>query len=236
LSSLKETPWGEIRPKVDTFPIKYLFIVYFVGFFFPHIIFKDYTIIRLWSRSEHLAEFFQLIGYLCSFAFSGLILIRFRKYLKKVEKVLFLLAIFIFLFISFEEISFLDLVGGVQSLKEINVQDESNLHNLNIINNYIHSITAVICIFLGWFGWRIFPNNIAIPKRKFSLYFLFPSLFYLLSFASLSSPNNMFVPYHHEVFEFLISLGLFLHFLSALKYLSKVKKIDIIRNQKSINI
>jgi len=72
-------------------------------------------------------------------------------------------------------------------------------------------------------GWRKWPNLSSLPSRKYSLFFLLVSLFfayYDLSWAS----TVQHVRNDQEIFEFLLSTGIFLHFWQNFKLLINPKK------------
>ena len=222
-----QTYWGELKPSVDTFPIFYLVIIYGLGIFFPFLIYKDLTLIRLWSYKEHLSELFQFIGYFLAALICFLIIIKNKLALSFKEKILWLFLGLILFFIASEEISILDKIGnGISYLKDANVQNESNLHNLIIYQPFRYLIFVSGCLLLGFFNWIIWPNNFILPDKKYSLYFLFPALFSTIHYLSSLSTNNMDIPYHHEIFEFLVSTGMFLNCYE------KHKKLKLNRRKK----
>ncbi len=216
-SRLINTPFGEISPKVDLFPIIYLLIVYGVVFFLPFYIYKDYTLYDFWGRGEGLiSEQLQFLLYFSSSILSFLIVWRQRRVINRKQIIAWILFGLFCLFIALEEISLLDyLNGGFESIKQINAQNETNLHNLNLIQPYVHTSFIFSGLFFGWFGWRYLPNIQALPKRRYSLYFLFVSAFY--AYSDINSYTKMIscvfenCPFRQEVFEFLMALGLFLH-------------------------
>ena len=122
-------------------------------------------------------------------------------------------------FIAAEEISWGERITGfsLDSLKEISIQGETNLHNLPFFHNlFLDPLLIIICIFFGWIGWRRFPYLTSIPSKKFSLYFLITALYifyYEISWASTIEHirNDL------EIYEFLLSAGFFMHFLDNLK-------------------
>ena len=86
-------------------------------------------------------------------------------------------------------------------------------------------------LFFGWFGWKFFPNIEALPKKRYSLYFLFVSALY--AYSDINSYTNMITCvfenclFRQEVTEFLMALGLFLHcYNMAFKNISRRKKIS----------
>ena len=128
-------------------------------------------------------------------------------------------------FIAAEEISWGERITGftLNSLTEISIQGETNLHNLPFFHNiFLDPLLIVICIFFGWIGWRKFPSLTSIPSKKLSLYFLITALYifyYEISWVSTIEHirNDL------EIYEFLLSTGFFMHFLDNLK-LNKTKQ------------
>ena len=120
---------------------------------------------------------------------------------------------FLSLLIAGEEISWGErLTGiGITSISNMNIQGETNFHNLPFFHNYLlDPVFEISCIFLGWFGWRKFKNIDAFPGKEFSLYFLFVALFYFYFDISWASTTEQ-IRNDQEIFEFLLSSGIFLH-------------------------
>ena len=133
-------------------------------------------------------------------------------------------SIFCFL-VAAEEISWGERITGftLNSISELSIQGETNLHNLPFFHNILlDPLLHVLCIFLGWVGWRKWPNLSSLPSRKYSLFFLLVSLFfayYDLSWAS----TVQHIRNDQEIFEFLLSTGIFFHFLEGLRFFKNAK-------------
>ena len=129
-------------------------------------------------------------------------------------------SIFCFL-ISAEEISWGERITGftLNSISDLSIQGETNFHNLPFFHNVLlDPLLHVLCIFLGWVGWRKWPSLNSLPSRKYSLFFLLVSLFFAYYDISWAST----VPHirnDQEIFEFLLSTGIFLHFWDNFKLL-----------------
>jgi hypothetical protein len=96
------------------------------------------------------------------------------------------------------------------------------LHNLPFFHNYLlDPALQAICIFFGWIGWRKFPSLSSLPSKKLSLFFLFVSLFFAYYDLSWASTIEH-IRDDTEIFEFLLSTGIFLHFWENKKLL-KIK-------------
>ena len=113
---------------------------------------------------------------------------------------------------------------SLNSITELSIQGETNFHNLPFFHNILlDPLLHVLCIFLGWVGWRKWPNLSSLPSKRYSLFFLLVSLFfayYDLSWAS----TVQHIRNDQEIFEFLLSTGIFFHFLQNFNLLKNSKK------------
>ena len=208
-----KTAWGKILPEVSLFPIYYLLFIYCFVYILPYGKFFIGVSWFDWFRSEDgPLEWIQFIEYSLS---SLLALVIFFKQKKKKDIntiIWFLIALLSFL-IAGEEISWGErLTGiGIDSISNLNVQGETNFHNLPFFHNYLlDPVFEISCIFLGWFGWRRFKNINAFPPKSLSLFFLFVALFYFYFDISWASTTEQ-IRNDQEIFEFLLSSGLFIH-------------------------
>ena len=213
------TPWGEIKPSVIIFPIYYLLLIYAVFYFLPFNLFDTFFL-----KEDSFIEWMQFIGYFFAFLISILICFIKKDRFSKQKIFWFLLAIFCF-YIAGEEISWGERITniGIDSIKDINLQGETNFHNLKNINNYLHFSFIFSGLFFGWAGWKFWPNIEAFPNKKYTLFFLIVSAFYFyfdLSWITLGKR----IPNHQEAIEFLMSSGLFLHCFESLR-LKLAKKL-----------
>ena len=172
-----------------------------------------------WLRSEDgPLEWLQFLQYIGSSILAFLIFVK-RKKKKEINSLIWLLIAFLSLIIAGEEISWGErLTGiGITSISDMNVQGETNFHNLPFFHNYLlDPVFEIGCIFLGWFGWRKFKSVDAFPSRELSLYFLFVALFYFYFDISWASTTEQ-IRNDQEIFEFLLSSGIFLHCLRNLR-------------------
>ena len=208
------TPWGSIFSKVSLFPIYYLMFIY--GFVYILPFGKDLigsTWFDLLKKEDGPLEWLQFIQFFIS-SIMGLFIFYRSKKKRSINSLIWLIfSIFCFL-ISAEEISWGERITGftLNSISELSIQGETNLHNLPFFHNVLlDPLLHVLCIFLGWLGWRKWPNLSSLPDRKYSLFFLLVSLFFVyydLSWAS-TIPH---IRNDQEIFEFLLSTGIFLHF------------------------
>ena len=214
-----KTPFGKITPEVSLFPIYYLIFIYGFIYILPY----GKTLIGVswfdWLRSEDgPLEWLQFIEYLLSSLFAFFIYLR-RKNKKDINALIWILIAFLSLVIAGEEISWGErLTGiGITSISNLNVQGETNFHNLPFFHNYLlDPVFEIGCIFLGWFGWKKFRNIDAFPSKEFSLYFLFVALFYFYFDISWASTTEQ-IRNDQEIFEFLLSTGISLHCVKNLK-------------------
>jgi len=96
-----------------------------------------------------------------------------------------------------------------------------HLNNLPFFHDFfLDPILITICILFGWIGWRKWPYLNSIPNKKLSLFFLITALYifyYEISWASTVEHirNDL------EIYEFLLSTGIFLHFWNNFKLFFK---------------
>tara|TARA_Y100001978_G_scaffold180906_1_gene176733 strand:+ start:228 stop:899 length:672 start_codon:yes stop_codon:yes gene_type:complete len=214
-----KTPWGLLLTEVELFPIYYLIFIYGFVYILP---FGEYFVGSTWfdllKKEDGPLEWLQFFQYLTS-SFIGFFI--FAKNKKKNSTNCFILLSLSTLcfFIAAEEISWAERITGltVNTLSNISIQGETNLHNLPFFHNYLlDPILQIFCLFLGWFGWKKWPHLNFLPNKKFSLFFLFTALFfayYDISWAS-TIPH---IRNDQEIFEFLLSSGIFLHFWDNFK-------------------
>ena len=208
-----KTPWGDIFPQVSLFPILYLLFIYGFVYILPYgrdlIGISWFDLLR---REDGPLEWIQFIEYAISSILALLIYVR-TKRKKNINSIIWLLIAFLSFVIAGEEISWGERITGIgiNFISEINVQGETNFHNLPFFHNYLlDPIFEISCIFLGWFGWRKFKNIKAFPSKDLSLYFLFVALFYFYFDLSWASTTQQ-IRNDQEIFEFLLSTGIFLH-------------------------
>ena len=213
---------------VAVFPIIFMLTLLYVYQFesdFPNI---------YWGllREDGLFESLQWLCYFSSGLmglYSFLTVMKLKPKLK--IKPLTFQAIFLLLFsilsilIAFEEISWGQRIFGIKSnnfFLMYNVQKESNIHNLSLIQENIQFFYIFIGLF-GSFGWLFKRNcsangfrDIFVVDWFLSLYFLPVALFYFyLHYSFIFNFLNFFAPnlfnqlhYHQEQFETLLSFGI----------------------------
>ena len=208
-----KTPWGKIIPEVSLFPIYYLLFIYCFVYILPYgKIFIGISWFD-WFRSEDgPLEWIQFIEYASS-SFLAFFVFIIQKKKKDINTFIWLLIALLSFLIAGEEISWAErLTGiGINSISNLNVQGETNFHNLPFFHNYLlDPVFEISCIFLGWFGWRRFKNINAFPPKRLSLFFLFVALFYFYFDISWASTTEQ-IRNDQEIFEVLLSTGIFIH-------------------------
>ena len=217
-----KTPFGRITPEVSLFPLYFLLFIYGFVYILPY----GKNLIGVswfdWFRSEDgPLEWLQFFEYVFSSIMAFIIYLR-QKKKKEVNSLIWLLICLLTFLIAGEEISWGErLTGiGINSISNLNVQGETNIHNLPFFHNYLlDPFFEISCIFLGWFGWRKFKNIEAFPDKDLSLYFLSVALFYFYFDISWASTTEQ-IRNDQEIFEFLLSSGIFIHSWRNLKKLN----------------
>ena len=214
-----KTPWGKIIPEVSLLPIYYLLFIYGFVYILPYGKFFIGVSWFDWLRSEDgPLEWIQFIEYAISSVMAFLIFIK-KKKKKEINSIIWLLIAFLSFLIAGEEISWGERITGIgiDSISSLNVQGETNFHNLPFFHNYLlDPIFEISCIFLGWFGWKRFKNIDAFPPKKLSLFFLSVALFYFYFDVSWASTTEQ-IRNDQEIFELLLSTGIFIHCFIGLK-------------------
>ena len=222
-----KTPFGKISPEVSLFPIYYLLFIYGFVYIFPYGENLIGTSWFEWLRSEDgPLEWLQFIEYVLSSLLAFLIFLR-RKKKKEINSIVWLFVAFLALIVAGEEISWGERITGIgiNSISDMNVQGETNFHNLPFFHNYLlDPVFEISCIFLGWFGWRKFRRIKAFPGKELSLYFLFVALFYFYFDISWASTTEQ-IRNDQEIFEFLLSTGIFVHCLKNFPETKNIKRI-----------
>ena len=221
---LIKTPWGSFSPEVSLFPIYYLVFIYGFIYILPfgeNIV--GLTWFNLLKLEDGPLEWLQFFEYFFSSIFGILIFWKSRNK-NSINSYIWLFLSALSFFIAAEEISWGERITGFSlgSLTKISIQGETNLHNLPFFHNlFLDPLLIGICIFFGWIGWRKFPSLSSLPSKKLSLFFLFVSLFFAYYDLSWASTIEH-IRDDTEIFEFLLSTGIFLHFWENKKLL-KIK-------------
>ena len=208
------TAWGSLEPSVDIFPIAYLILIY--GFVYILPFGRDVIGISWfdWFRSEDgPLEWIQFIAFLFAFLLSCVVLWKRRHAGISKQWLSWLILALICFFVAGEEISWGERITGfgLDSLREINMQGESNLHNIGFFHHkLLDPAFEISCILFGWVGWRLWPNIDAFPAKRYSLYFLLVALFYFFFDISYASTISQ-IRNDQEIFEVLMAIGILSH-------------------------
>ena len=216
---LIKTPWGKLTPEVNLFPIYYILFIYGFVYILPYgenIV--GLTWFNLLKLEDGPLEWLQFFEYLISSIFGFFIYFK-NKNKNTINSFIWLILSAFCFIVAAEEISWGERITGfsLNSLTEISIQSETNLHNLPFFHDFfLDPILIAICILFGWIGWRKWPYLNSIPDKKLSLFFLITALYifyYEISWASTVEHirNDL------EIYEFLLSTGIFLHFWNNFK-------------------
>jgi hypothetical protein len=201
------TPWGELRPWVDLLPLYYLLVLYGIVYFLPFGAFE------FWRKGEDgLAEWLQFLAYAGATLFAVRVAWRRRREFPGLRCLGWvLLAIFCFLMAG-EEISWGERITGfgLETVRQINAQEETNIHNIPLVQQFMHFGFIFFGGLFGYLGWRFLPRIDAFPARRFSLYFLPVALFYTYFDLSWITHGDR-VRNDQEAIELMMAVGLFLH-------------------------
>ena len=209
-----QTPWGAVEPSVDIFPVVYLLIMYGFIYIFPFgrdVVGQSWFD---WCRSEDgPLEWLQFVFFLGAFMCSSIVVWKRRRLGLNLNWIIWILLALLCFFVAGEEISWGERVTGlgIDALREINKQGETNIHNLPFFHHILLDPSFELsCILFGWLGWRVWPHIDAFPAKRYSLYFLFVALFFFYFDISYSSTIRQ-IRNDQEIFEILMALGLFAH-------------------------
>ena len=228
-----KTPWGKIIPEVSLLPLYYLLFIYCFVYILPYGKFFIGISWFDWLRSEDgPLEWMQFFEYALSSLLAFMVFFS-QKEKKDINTIIWLLIAFLSFLVAGEEISWGErLTGiGINSISNLNVQGETNFHNLPFFHNYLlDPVFEISCIFLGWFGWRRFKKINAFPPKNLSLFFLFVAFFYFYFDISWASTTEQ-IRNDQEIFEFLLSSGIFIH---CLKNFKKTRILNYLLTKKFI--
>ena len=215
-----QTPWGSIHSKVNLFPIYYLIFVYSFIYILP---FGERLVGSPWfyflKKEDGILESLQFFQYFIS-SLLGLFIFYKIKKKKSLNSIIWLVLSSACFFIAAEEISWGERLTGfsLDAITKVSLQGETNLHNLPFFHNYLlDPILQLGCIFFGWIGWRKWPYLTSLPSKKLSLFFLLVALFFAYYDLSWASTVEH-IRDDTEIFEFLLSSGIFLHFWDNLNF------------------
>jgi len=190
-------------------------------------------------KEDGPVELSTAVFYFLSFLLSVLIAVTFIKQKKNLFALLYLLLSAVFFFIAFEEISWGQRIFLFETPEYLadNLQNEMNFHNLPIINDY-KRYSILLVGFVGFILWAVFTHYDKLKNKSFTKFFV-PQVFLMSYFISIiifygmdlfqqyipkSSEGLLFYLFawpDHEVFEFLLSAGIFIFIASKIIELKK---------------
>jgi hypothetical protein len=202
-----QTPWGSLAPVVDLAPLVYVLVLYGLVYFLPFGVFEYWT-----TNEDGPSEWLQFAAYAGACVCSLRVLWQRRRRWRSLQWLAWLLLALFLFYVAAEEISWGERVHGwgVEALRQINAQKETNLHNLPAVQNYLHVSFIAAGLFFGFAGWRWMPRIDAWPARRYSLYFLIVALFYTYFDLSWITHAER-IRNDQEGLELLMAVGLFLH-------------------------
>jgi hypothetical protein len=192
---------------VELAPLLYVLLLYGVVYFLPFGIFKS------WATGEDgPAEWLQFAGYAGAFVCCVRVLWQRRRRWRSLSWLAWLALTLFCLYVAGEEVSWGERIGGwgIEAVRQINAQKETNFHNIPAVQNYMHVSFIAAGLLFGYGGWRWMPAVDALPARRFSLYFLIVALFYAYFDLSWISHAER-IRNDQEGIEVLFALGLFQH-------------------------
>ena len=175
------TPWGSISSKVSLVPIYYLIFIYGFVYILP---FGKNLIGTTWfdllKKEDGPLEWLQFSQFFMS-SIMGLFIFYKSKKKRSINSLIWLFFSMFCFIVSAEEISWGERIIGftLNSISELSIQGETNFHNLPFFHNLLlDPLLHLLCIFLGWVGWRKWPYLSSLPSKEYSLFFLLVSLFF----------------------------------------------------------
>jgi hypothetical protein len=204
MSRIIRTPWGELRPYVDMAPVWIILVSYGLVYFLPGRLFY-----MIFHGDDGPIEWAQVLALFVASLASAAALVRRARCRGGAGWISWLVMLVLCLFLLGEEISWGERLFGLvnPALQSVNVQGETNLHNLQGLNSLMHASYVVFGLVLGYVGWRLFPGIPCLPPRELSLYFLPLALF--AAYLDLSWISNLErIRNDQEIFEFVAYLGL----------------------------
>ena len=222
-----------------------------VVFFFPIIIFIILLTLKLFwdnvyieiTKEDSLLEDIQFITYFSAAIIAITVGIKKTSQIALINSIILVFLGVSLFFISMEEISWgqrLFNINTPELLKEHNAQKEISIHNLEIFNNKLVIIYALVGLVLS-FSWIPYKYGILSKKKKgnlgrtvhlfipkwyimfyflptFLLYTYWAQEFYLktrFDWYKWDSTliNNFLKPYDQESVEFLLATGLFIYII-----------------------
>ena len=221
------------------FPLAFIFIIILDKILFgPRNDFYNF-----FAGEDGPIEYATSIVYFLSFVFSVILTVIFIRQKKNLLAILFLLLSIPFFIIAMEEISWGQRIFDVENTGFFldNLQNETNFHNLPIINEYLKFYFLIVSA-VGFISWVFFTYSNKLKDKSYTKYFVPPTftILYLISvlfyyemlifeqFLPKSTDGLLLYVFQypdHEIFEFILSLGIFICLTSKLIKLKNQNKI-----------
>ena len=201
---------GSIDQFICLLPVLIVLLIYGISMIFPS--FQQLYDWDLGYVEDGIFEWFQFIFYAIA-AIAGFRVFQRIRIGNKWIACGWLLFAAASLFAAGEEISWGERLGGIsiEQVRSINVQNETNIHNLQLVQGGLHIAYAIAGISLALGRW-IFPRLSFLPAQKLTLFFLIPGIWYL-AFAFYDE----YMPNQQELYELLLALGFAFHAVSSLR-------------------
>jgi len=242
LSSIKSKTSNKIKflkAGIFVFPLVFIFLI-----FWHKILYGARTKSYVhFIREDGPVEYSTAVFYFLAFILSVIIFVKLFKQKKKFFAALYLLLAVGFLFIAFEEINWGQSIFQLETPEyfEDNIQDEISLHNLPMFANY-KKLSIFLVGFVGFILWVVFTHFDKLKNKPFTKLFV-PKSFTMSYFISVviaygiifSRPYfkpifgkeawfKLFTWRDLEIFEFLLSAGIFIFVASVIIELKNQKK------------
>lgn len=218
-----------LKVGIFLFPLVFIFLVILDKILFgPR---NDFYID--FAKEDGPVEVFTAVFYFLSFLFSVIIGVMFIKEKKNLFAILYLLLSIIFFLITFEEISWGQRIFMFETPEYFsdNTQHEMNFHNLPIFDDYKRYSILIIGL-VGFILWAVVTRYDKLKNKLFTKFFV-PQTFIMSYFVSViifygielfreyipKSSKILFYLFlypDHEVFEFLLSAGIFIFIVSKI--------------------
>jgi len=204
---MERTPWQRARHKLDLKPLAMLMVLYGVVRRLPFGIFW-------WIQKEDGPLEWGSVAMLAIAAATAFRLLRQRDQSVAARLSWVVFFAMCLLFIG-EEISWGERLHGygIETVRSLNMQSETNLHNLRWFMEYglLHLGWAAFGLIMGLGGW-IGKASPLSPDRRQCLYFLIPAVWYLVfNFCEKDGHCLITVENHQEIYEFIVAWGLLMH-------------------------
>jgi len=193
------------------------------------------------AKEDGPVEYATAVFYFLAFLFSAIISFFLFRRKENLFAIMYILLSIVFFVIAFEEISWGQRIFLFETPEffENNIQKESNFHNLPIINSYKRYLILLAGL-LGFSLWAVFSHyyklkiksftKFFVPQAFIMSYFISVIIFYLMGLFQKYLPKspegfllNIFVISDYEIFEFILSVGIFIFVFSKFLELKSKK-------------